>query len=94
MLLVRLDDSSQTINVLSIPRDLAVNAARDGYAKLNAAYTDGGPNLLIKTLKQQVFPGLQVNAWSTSTSAASRTWSTRSAASTPTSTTATTTTPR
>jgi LCP family protein required for cell wall assembly len=29
--------------------------------KINAAYSIGGPNLLIKTLQQQVFPGLQVN---------------------------------
>ena len=29
--------------------------------KLNAAYFFGGPNLLIKILQQQVFPGLKVN---------------------------------
>ena len=29
--------------------------------KLNSAYSIGGPNLLIKILKPEVFPGLQVN---------------------------------
>jgi polyisoprenyl-teichoic acid--peptidoglycan teichoic acid transferase len=60
MMLVRIDDSSQTINVLSIPRDLRVQLP-DGTGKLNAAYSEGGPNLLIKTLKTQVFAGLRVN---------------------------------
>jgi polyisoprenyl-teichoic acid--peptidoglycan teichoic acid transferase len=60
MMLVRVDDSSSTVNLLSIPRDLRVQLP-GGVAKLNAAYSDGGPNLLIKTLKHQVFPGLVVN---------------------------------
>jgi LCP family protein required for cell wall assembly len=61
MLLVRLNGSSQTINVLSIPRDLQVQIPGFGTAKLNAAYSDGGPNLLIKTIQQNVFPELKVN---------------------------------
>jgi LCP family protein required for cell wall assembly len=64
MMLVRINDSSSTINVLSVPRDLRVNLPLGGQMvpqKLNAAYSIGGPNLLIKTLQQQVFPGLQVN---------------------------------
>ncbi len=60
ILLVRLDDSSATINVLAIPSDLRIQLP-GGPAKLNAAYAEGGPNLLIKTLKTQVFPGLVVN---------------------------------
>jgi LCP family protein required for cell wall assembly len=60
MMLVRLDPKSSTINVLSVPRDLKV-LLPGGTQKLNAAYSDGGPNLLIKTLKTQVFPGLVVN---------------------------------
>ena len=64
-------------------------------AKINAAYSDGGPNLLIKTIQAATCSRTcRSTTSSTSTSAASRTWSTRSAASTPTSTTATTTTPR
>jgi LCP family protein required for cell wall assembly len=62
MMLVRIDDSSQTINVLSIPRDLKVELPGGGIGKLNSAYAlGGGPKALIKTLKTQVFPGLQVN---------------------------------
>jgi LCP family protein required for cell wall assembly len=60
MMLVRIDDSSTTINALSIPRDLAVNLG-GGTTKLNSAYAAGGQALLIKTLRQQVFPGLKVN---------------------------------
>jgi polyisoprenyl-teichoic acid--peptidoglycan teichoic acid transferase len=60
MMLVRLNDSSSTINLLSIPRDLQVNAPGGGVQKLNAVYSQSGPNGLIKTLRKQVFPGLQV----------------------------------
>ena len=60
MMLIRLNASSSTINLLSIPRDLQVQLP-DGMSKLNAAYSEGGPKLLIDTLKQQVFPGLAVN---------------------------------
>ena len=64
MMLVRLDPNSSTINVLSVPRDLKVQIPQGGAvstAKLNQAYPDGGPNLLVRILRQQVFPGLQVN---------------------------------
>ena len=57
MLLIRLNGDSQTINVMSIPRDLRVQIPGFGTAKLNAAYADGGPNLLIRTIRQNVFPG-------------------------------------
>ncbi len=61
MLLVRLDPNSQTINVMSIPRDLEVQIPGFGTAKINSAYQDGGPNLMIKTIRQNVFPDLKVN---------------------------------
>ncbi len=64
MMLVRLDPNSATINVLSIPRDLEVQLPQGGASeagKLNEAYSIGGPNLLIKILRQQVFPTLAVN---------------------------------
>jgi polyisoprenyl-teichoic acid--peptidoglycan teichoic acid transferase len=64
MMLVRLNPNSSTINLLSVPRDLEVQIPEGGAlvtAKLNAAYFYGGPNLLIKILQQQVFPGLKVN---------------------------------
>jgi LCP family protein required for cell wall assembly len=61
MLLVRLNSSSSTINVLSIPRDLEVTIPGHGSAKINSAYQDGGPGLLIKTIRANVFPDLRVN---------------------------------
>jgi LCP family protein required for cell wall assembly len=64
MMLVRLDPNSSTINVISVPRDLKVTlpGSGGGYAsKVNAAYSVGGPALLLKVLKHQVFPGLKVN---------------------------------
>jgi polyisoprenyl-teichoic acid--peptidoglycan teichoic acid transferase len=56
MLLVRLNGSSSTINVMSLPRDLEVDIPGHGTDKLNAAYSEGGWNLLIQTIKQNVFP--------------------------------------
>jgi LCP family protein required for cell wall assembly len=61
MLLVRLNASSSTINVMSIPRDLQVEIPGHGIDKINAAYSDGGYGLLIKTIKQNVFPDMHVN---------------------------------
>jgi len=61
MLLVRLNAKSSTINVMSIPRDLQVNIPGYGIAKINAAYSEGGYGLLIRTIKQNVFPNLKVN---------------------------------
>ncbi len=61
MLLVRMDPNSSTINVMSVPRDLQVRIPGIGATKLNAAYSAGGTNLLVKTMQQQVFPGLHVN---------------------------------
>ncbi len=63
MMLVRINDKSSTINLLSVPRDLQVQlpVGCSSTDKLNSAYSCGGPNLLIKTLQQQVFPGLVVN---------------------------------
>jgi polyisoprenyl-teichoic acid--peptidoglycan teichoic acid transferase len=61
MMLVRLNPDSSTINVLSIPRDLEVQIPGFGTARVNSAYSDGGPNLMIKTIRQNVFPDLRVN---------------------------------
>ncbi len=64
MMLVRLDPNSSTINVLSVPRDLKVQIPDRGGVvtdKLNAAYSIGGPDLLLKVIRQQVFPGIHVN---------------------------------
>ena len=59
MLLVRLNAASSTINVMSIPRDLQVNIPGFGIGRINSAYTDGGYNLLIKTIQQNVFPSFK-----------------------------------
>jgi polyisoprenyl-teichoic acid--peptidoglycan teichoic acid transferase len=56
MLLVRLNAASSTINVFSIPRDLYVDVPGYGSEKINAAYSQGGYNLLIQTIRQDVFP--------------------------------------
>jgi len=65
MMLIRLNAASSTINLLSVPRDLEVRLPtagdQTGDFKLNAAYSLGGVRLLINTLKQQVFPGIQIN---------------------------------
>jgi LCP family protein required for cell wall assembly len=61
MMLVRIDDNSSTINLLSIPRDLAVTIPGHGLSKLNAAYADDGSKLLLETLRDDVFPKLVVN---------------------------------
>jgi len=61
MLLVRIDPNSSTINLLSLPRDLRVDVPGFGVNKLNAAYSLGGPNLLLKTIKANVFSQLHVN---------------------------------
>jgi polyisoprenyl-teichoic acid--peptidoglycan teichoic acid transferase len=64
MMLVRIDPNSATINLLSVPRDLKVQVPEGGGIatdKLNSAYSVGGPGLLVKIIKQQVFPGIQIN---------------------------------
>jgi LCP family protein required for cell wall assembly len=61
MMLVRINADSSTINALSIPRDLGVQVPGAGYEKVNAAYAAGGETLLIKTLKDDLFPALRVS---------------------------------
>ena len=71
MLLVRLNAASSTINVMSVPRDLVVDVPSryvpesycltvsipgDCGEKLNAAYSQGGYGLLVKTIKRQRVP--------------------------------------
>jgi LCP family protein required for cell wall assembly len=64
MMLVRIDPSSSTINLLSVPRDLEVQIPEGGVMatdKLNSAYSIGGPGLLVRILKSEVFPGIKIN---------------------------------
>ena len=64
MMLVRIDPSSSTINLLSVPRDLEVQIPEGGVMatdKLNSAYSIGGPGLLVRILRSEVFPGIKIN---------------------------------
>ncbi|MFZ0040551.1 MAG: LCP family protein, partial [Solirubrobacteraceae bacterium] len=61
MLLVRLNARSSTINVMSIPRDLQVNIPGYGSARINSAYSVGGYGLLLRTIREDVFPGFRPN---------------------------------
>jgi LCP family protein required for cell wall assembly len=59
MILMRLDASKGGIALMSLPRDLKVQIPGHGTDKLNAAYSYGGPRLLLSTVKR--ITGLQVN---------------------------------
>jgi polyisoprenyl-teichoic acid--peptidoglycan teichoic acid transferase len=51
-MLLRLDPEQDAIALFSLPRDLKVNVPGYGVDRLNAAYTVGGPELTLKTVKQ------------------------------------------
>ena len=51
ILLIHLDPDNKATTVMSIPRDLRVNIPGAGSDKINAAYSDGGPHLTLKTVK-------------------------------------------
>ncbi|MGH2959514.1 MAG: LCP family protein, partial [Solirubrobacterales bacterium] len=59
MMLVRLDQNKKVTTVLSIPRDLQATIPGRGVAKFNEAYSDGGPKLVVQTIKETL--GLKVN---------------------------------
>ena len=59
IMLVRTDPGRGRTAFLSIPRDLRVDVPGHGFAKINAAFQFGGPNLTVQTIKG--FTGLQVN---------------------------------
>jgi LCP family protein required for cell wall assembly len=58
-ILLRIDPDQNRISVLSIPRDLKVEIPEFGTDKFNAAYSDGGPKLTLKVVKE--LTGLKVN---------------------------------
>ncbi len=58
-MLLRLDPERNAIAVMSIPRDLKVEIPGFGTEKFNAAYTDGGPKLTLRVVKE--LTGLQIN---------------------------------
>lgn len=59
IMLVRVDRSSGSAKMLSIPRDLWVDIPGHGEGKINAAYSYGGPRLMVETIKQNL--GIDVN---------------------------------
>jgi polyisoprenyl-teichoic acid--peptidoglycan teichoic acid transferase len=59
ILLMRSDPGKHTISMLSIPRDLRVPIPGVGEEKINAAFADGGPSLLIRTVDR--LTGFRIN---------------------------------
>jgi LCP family protein required for cell wall assembly len=59
IMLVRTDPDSGQTSYLSIPRDLRVDIPGHGFAKINAAYQFGGPDLAVRTIRG--FTGLPIN---------------------------------
>ena len=59
MILMRLDPERDAIALLSLPRDLKVRIPGYGVDKLNAAYSEGGTELTLQTIKE--FTGLRIN---------------------------------
>ena len=52
ILLVRMDPEKEAVSVMSVPRDLKVTIpGNDVPTKINAAYEQGGPRLVLKTVK-------------------------------------------
>lgn len=52
IILARIYPQEEAVSLLSIPRDLRVNIPGHGLDKVNAAYSYGGPGLLIETLRE------------------------------------------
>src|SRR4051812_44854186 len=59
IMLLRLDPSKGATAVVSIPRDLKVDIPGHGTAKINQAYSDGGPALTVRTVRQLL--GIPIN---------------------------------
>lgn len=59
MLLVHISPEAEKAVMMSIPRDLRVEIPGHGTQKINAAYSIGGPNLAIKTVRR--LTGIPIN---------------------------------
>src|SRR3954454_1739717 len=59
IMLIRLDPSKGATGVMNIPRDLKVEIPGRGTAKINESFSDGGPALLVKTVRN--LTGLTIN---------------------------------
>jgi LCP family protein required for cell wall assembly len=58
-MLAHLDRESGEAQLLSIPRDLWVDIPGQGMGKINAAYSYGGPALMVQTIRENL--GIEVN---------------------------------
>jgi LCP family protein required for cell wall assembly len=58
-ILLRLDPETDTISVMSIPRDLKVEIPGYGTGKFNEAYSYGGPKMTLQVVKE--LTGLRIN---------------------------------
>ncbi|HET9260287.1 MAG TPA: LCP family protein [Acidimicrobiia bacterium] len=54
VMLVSVDPASNDVRMLSIPRDLWVSIPGHGENRINAAYSLGGPRLIVETVKQNL----------------------------------------
>ena len=59
IMVLHIDPSQQKAAILSIPRDLYVAIPGSGRDKINAAFSAGGPTLLIRTIKETL--GVEIN---------------------------------
>ena len=59
IMLVHLDQATGEARMLSIPRDLWVDIPGNGEGKINAAYSYGGPSLMVQTIRENL--GIDVN---------------------------------
>ncbi len=61
MMLAQLDPKNKTVKLVSFLRDMYVKIPGKGSTRMNAAYVYGGPDLLIKTLKENF--GIEPDAY-------------------------------
>ena len=59
IMILHVDPTEQKAAILSIPRDLYVSIPGNGKDKVNAAFSIGGPELLIRTIKGAL--GIEIN---------------------------------
>jgi LCP family protein required for cell wall assembly len=59
IMILHVDPSQQKAAILSIPRDLYVPIPGFGKDKVNSAFSSGGPQLLIRTIKEAL--GIEIN---------------------------------
>lgn len=59
VMVLHIDPKQQKAAILSIPRDLYVTIPGNGKDKINAAFSVGGPSLLIRTIKEAL--GVEIN---------------------------------